>query len=138
VRGLICGCGDAGARWLEVLRCISRWELLAQIASGMPTDAVLFAGEKAGGKGSTKEQQARKLSVAAGAADAAGGSGCGCWWWPCMGEERQVLLCVAVSSSTKGSSAQHFMCSIESTAADLHDERLLVASTVHNCRGVCS
>lgn len=35
-------------RWLEVLRCISRWELLQQIASGMPTDAVLFAaGEEA-------------------------------------------------------------------------------------------
>jgi hypothetical protein len=70
-------------RWLEVLRCISRWELLAQIASGMPTDAVLFAaaGEKAAGKVSTKEQQARKLSVAAGAADAAGAGGCCCWWW---------------------------------------------------------
>jgi hypothetical protein len=66
-------------RWLEVLRCISRWELLQQIASGMPTDAVLFAaaGEKAAGKGSAKEQQARKLSVAAGAADGAGAGGQG-------------------------------------------------------------
>lgn len=25
------------------MRCISRWELLQQIASGMPTDAALFA-----------------------------------------------------------------------------------------------
>ena len=25
-----------------MLRCISRWELLQQIASGMPTDAALF------------------------------------------------------------------------------------------------
>ncbi|KAG2437305.1 hypothetical protein HXX76_005962 [Chlamydomonas incerta] len=29
-------------RWVDVLRCISRWELLQQIASGMPTDAALF------------------------------------------------------------------------------------------------
>ena len=28
---------------MDVLRCISRWELLQQIASGMPTDAVLFS-----------------------------------------------------------------------------------------------
>jgi hypothetical protein len=43
-------CSDLllAARWLEVLRCISRWELLQQIASGMPIDAVLFsAGESA-------------------------------------------------------------------------------------------
>ncbi|WIA22572.1 hypothetical protein OEZ86_009559 [Tetradesmus obliquus] len=63
-----------GERWLEVLRCISRWELLQQIASGMPTDAVLFAaaGEKAGGKGRGKEQQATRLSAAADAAGAGG------------------------------------------------------------------
>lgn len=30
-------------RWVDVLRCISRWELLQQISSGMPTDAVLFS-----------------------------------------------------------------------------------------------
>jgi hypothetical protein len=30
-------------RWVDVLRCISRWELLQQIASGVPSDAVLFA-----------------------------------------------------------------------------------------------
>ena len=29
--------------WQEVLRCVSRWELLQQIASGGPTDAHLFA-----------------------------------------------------------------------------------------------
>lgn len=29
------------------MRCISRWELLQQIASGMPTDAVLFAAGEA-------------------------------------------------------------------------------------------
>lgn len=29
--------------WQEVLRCVSRWELLQQIASGGPTDALLFA-----------------------------------------------------------------------------------------------
>lgn len=39
-------CCMAWHRWLEVLRCISRWELLQQIASGMPTDAVLFAAGK--------------------------------------------------------------------------------------------
>lgn len=31
------------------MRCISRWELLQQIASGMPTDAVLFAAGEAVG-----------------------------------------------------------------------------------------
>ncbi len=30
-------------RWVDVLRCISRWELLQQVASGMPTDAALFS-----------------------------------------------------------------------------------------------
>eukprot|EP00798_Chlamydomonas_sp_ICE-L_P022399 gene22399-29511_t len=30
-------------RWMDVLRCISRWELLQQMASGTPTDAVLFS-----------------------------------------------------------------------------------------------
>jgi hypothetical protein len=30
-------------RWLDVLRCISRWELLQQVASGTPSDALLFA-----------------------------------------------------------------------------------------------
>jgi hypothetical protein len=29
--------------WQEVLRCVSRWELLQQIASGGPSDALLFA-----------------------------------------------------------------------------------------------
>ena len=29
--------------WQEVLRCVSRWELLQQIASGGPTDTQLFA-----------------------------------------------------------------------------------------------
>lgn len=33
-------------RWVDVLRCCSRWELLQQIASGMPTDAVLFCPDK--------------------------------------------------------------------------------------------
>lgn len=28
---------------MDVLRCISRWELLQQVASGMPTDAALFS-----------------------------------------------------------------------------------------------
>jgi hypothetical protein len=40
---LAVACHVHHTRWLEVLRCISRWELLQQIASGMPTDAVLFA-----------------------------------------------------------------------------------------------
>lgn len=48
---LRCMHARAARRWLEVLRCISRWELLQQIASGMPTDAVLFAGASAGDKG---------------------------------------------------------------------------------------
>ena len=29
--------------WHEVLRCVSRWELLQQVHSGGPTDALLFA-----------------------------------------------------------------------------------------------
>lgn len=29
--------------WQEVLRCVSRWELLQQVHSGGPTDALLFA-----------------------------------------------------------------------------------------------
>ena len=29
--------------WVDVLRCISRWELLLQMTSGQPTDAVLFS-----------------------------------------------------------------------------------------------
>jgi hypothetical protein len=36
-------CGCAQNVWQEVLRCVSRWELLQQIASGGPTDAHLFA-----------------------------------------------------------------------------------------------
>lgn len=47
-----CGCGDVGVRvglagvqevWQEVLRCVSRWELLQQMTSGGPTDAFLFS-----------------------------------------------------------------------------------------------
>jgi brefeldin A-inhibited guanine nucleotide-exchange protein len=56
---------NLGERWLEVLRCISRWELLQQIASGMPTDAVLFAApnEKGLGKAAAAlKDQLRKLS----------------------------------------------------------------------------
>jgi hypothetical protein len=105
------GCAAAAARWLEVLRCISRWELLQQIASGMPTDAVLFAaaGEKAGGKGSGKEQQARKLSVAAGAADGAGAGGVlGCLPW-LLGWARIVVP----------------VCSLEAKAAGLGSKDML-------------
>ena len=29
--------------WSEVLRCVSRWELLQQISSGGPSDALLFS-----------------------------------------------------------------------------------------------
>ena len=29
--------------WQEVLRCVSRWELLVQVASGGITDALIFA-----------------------------------------------------------------------------------------------
>ena len=42
--GLVTSC-----RWTDVLRCISRWELLQQLASGMPTDAALFAHQDAKG-----------------------------------------------------------------------------------------
>jgi brefeldin A-inhibited guanine nucleotide-exchange protein len=55
-----------GERWLEVLRCISRWELLQQIASGMPTDAVLFAGQQDKGLGraaAALKDQLRQLRV---------------------------------------------------------------------------
>lgn len=37
------GCLCVQNVWQEVLRCVSRWELLQQIASGGPTDALLFA-----------------------------------------------------------------------------------------------
>ena len=30
--------------WQDVLRCVSRWELLQTIHSGGPSDAVIFAG----------------------------------------------------------------------------------------------
>lgn len=68
-------------RWLEVLRCISRWELLQQIASGMPTDAVLFAGQgKAGDKGkagaSIKDQLKKLNPAAAGPDTPLAGRGC--------------------------------------------------------------
>ncbi len=36
-------------RWVDVLRCVSRWELLQQLASGMPTDALIFSGGPGGG-----------------------------------------------------------------------------------------
>lgn len=29
--------------WTEVLRCVSRFELLQQLTAGVPTDALLFA-----------------------------------------------------------------------------------------------
>lgn len=38
-----CACGCLQNVWQEVLRCVSRWELLQQIASGGPSDALLFA-----------------------------------------------------------------------------------------------
>lgn len=83
-------CSACSYRWLEVLRCISRWELLQQISSGMPTDAVLFAGavpagERGVGKtGAALKDQIKRLSnvtgAAAGDAAAAGGE-CGVDDW---------------------------------------------------------
>jgi len=70
--------GDAlEDKWLDVLRCISRWELLQQMASGMPTDAALFAapggGERAhqGGLRALKDQ----LKKLGGNAGGGGGGG---------------------------------------------------------------
>ena len=48
-------------RWVDILRCISRWELLQQIASGMPTDAVLFSPPERGGGMKAVIEKARRL-----------------------------------------------------------------------------
>lgn len=49
-------------RWVDVLRCISRWELLQQIASGMPTDAALFnPGNQKGGLQAMSEALQQRL-----------------------------------------------------------------------------
>ncbi len=46
-----------------MLRCISRWELLQQISSGMPTDAVLFSQPEARGMKAVFEKAKRLLKV---------------------------------------------------------------------------
>ena len=48
--------------WTEVLRCVSRFELLQQLTAGVPTDALLFAmpaekGSAAGGTASKLKQR---------------------------------------------------------------------------------
>ena len=74
-------------RWVDVLRCISRWELLQQIASGMPTDAVLFQPPAERGIKGVLEK-AKKFIMVRGV----GGGGGDAWWW-CHTESR-VCVCV--------------------------------------------
>lgn len=50
--------------WTEVLRCVSRFELLQQLTAGVPTDALLFAmpAEKgAAGAGSAASKLKQRL-----------------------------------------------------------------------------
>ena len=46
---------------MDILRCISRWELLQQIASGMPTDAALFSPPERGSGMKAVLEKARKM-----------------------------------------------------------------------------
>ncbi|KAL4543975.1 hypothetical protein Ndes2437B_g01778 [Nannochloris sp. 'desiccata'] len=39
-----------GDNWRDILRCVSRFELLLQLSTGLPSDATLFAGNGGGGK----------------------------------------------------------------------------------------
>ena len=43
--------------WQEVLRCVSRWDLLVQAASGGPTDAQMFAQPTAPGLTTTTKRR---------------------------------------------------------------------------------
>ncbi|KAI8465270.1 MAG: hypothetical protein J3K34DRAFT_525495 [Monoraphidium minutum] len=69
-------------RWLDILRCVSRWELLQQMASGTPTDAALFAapheGKGGGGLGgraaAALKDQLRRLGNNGPGGGGAGGS----------------------------------------------------------------
>jgi len=47
--------GEEG--WQDVLRCVSRWELLTQLSAGLPTDALLFAMPESSAPPSKGEQQ---------------------------------------------------------------------------------
>eukprot|EP00798_Chlamydomonas_sp_ICE-L_P027640 gene27640-7278_t len=61
----ICG-NQLQERWIDVLRCISRWELLREISSGVPTDAALFPVDltlPSGGKGGSLDKAPSKKSM---------------------------------------------------------------------------
>ncbi|GFH25080.1 SEC7 domain-containing protein, partial [Haematococcus lacustris] len=62
-------------RWVDVLRCISRWELLQQLASGMPTDAFLFSQPAAAHGIKAVLDKARKFMQEDSASDLSGGPG---------------------------------------------------------------
>lgn len=49
--------------WTEVLRCVSRFELLQQLTAGVPTDALLFAmpADKGASAGSTASKLKQRL-----------------------------------------------------------------------------
>ncbi|PSC72251.1 brefeldin A-inhibited guanine nucleotide-exchange 2-like [Micractinium conductrix] len=47
--------------WTEVLRCVSRFELLQQLTAGVPTDALLFAMPDKAGPGSSVDKLKRRI-----------------------------------------------------------------------------
>lgn len=61
--------------WSEVLRCVSRFELLQQATAGVPTDALLFAmpAEKESATSRLKHKLQRHKSGGRGAGLAGGG-----------------------------------------------------------------
>ena len=86
--------------WEEVLRCVSRWELLQQVHSGGPTDALLFA-QPGEAPGSTKRKPLSFFSLRASPAPPKADGGVGRFRW--------AALCY------------RFGCCIASTAAVVGD-----------------
>ena len=60
------------ACWQDVLRCVSRFELLQQLTAGVPTDALLFAMPESRGGGDSAGDKLKKR-FSRGAAAAKGG-----------------------------------------------------------------
>lgn len=55
--------------WTEVLRCVSRFELLQQLTAGVPTDALLFAMPDKAGAASAADKLKRRLLRGRGSKD---------------------------------------------------------------------
>ncbi|GAX80611.1 hypothetical protein CEUSTIGMA_g8046.t1 [Chlamydomonas eustigma] len=75
-------------RWMDILRCISRWELLQQVASGMPTDAVLFSPPEKSGMKAVIEKARRLIKEA----DLSSG--------PAIGGEQRGIESIGLSESS--------------------------------------